>query len=307
MPGMVEKGKDKGMTELLHNAWSGWTSYNIHGKLPALLLAVLLYLWYCGKKREEVLLAYTSLMAVCCIFPVTAAFLMLYQTKFYNYEWIWSLVPLTAVTAYGITVFMAHDQTGGREKSWRNRIPAILFAAVILFFSGSLGRQVWDRREEKGQREQAYEVLEELTEKYSPGDLCLWAPREIMEFAREAEPALRLSYGRNIWDAYLNAYAYDTYEEDVMAMERWMSYNSGTGEADLEAQSLENGKMGERLTLENCAEKALAAGVNCVLLSGKNGAGAVARMEKALGVKAQPIQNYILFFVGEEESYGRTD
>ena len=85
------------------DAWLGWKSFISNGKLAALLLAALIFLWYNRKQVERKLLVYTSVMAVCCILPVTAVVLMGYQTKFYDYEWIWSLVPLEQGFARQVT------------------------------------------------------------------------------------------------------------------------------------------------------------------------------------------------------------
>ena len=98
------------MRELLRNAWLGWQNYTDDGKLAALLLAALLFLWLRNKKvSQKGFLSYAVLMTACCIFPVTAVLLMLYQTKFYDYQWIWSLVPVTPVIAWGITEFLTEE------------------------------------------------------------------------------------------------------------------------------------------------------------------------------------------------------
>ena len=56
------------MTELLRNAWMGWQDYTEDGKLVALLLAVLLFLWLTGKgKKQGTLVLYSSLAVFCCI------------------------------------------------------------------------------------------------------------------------------------------------------------------------------------------------------------------------------------------------
>ena len=222
------------MAEILYNAWSGWTGYTDDGKLPALLMAVLLFLWF-GRKRKEqrALLVYASVMTVCCILPVTAAMLMLYQTKFYNYEWIWSLVPATAVTAFGLTVFWTEyraENAGQRKKI----LSVTLFMLAVLLFCGSLGKPVWDREEQKEERTRAYSVVGQLSGRRTGEKICLWAPREIMEYAREKDADILLPYGRNIWDGFLNAYSYDVYDEDTVMMEQWMENLSMTGEADME-------------------------------------------------------------------------
>ena len=90
------------MGELLKNALLGWQAYITPGKLPVLLAVELLFCWLTGRKLgQKALVCYTGAMACVCIFPVTAVLLMVYQTKFYDYQWIWSTVPLTVVTAYG--------------------------------------------------------------------------------------------------------------------------------------------------------------------------------------------------------------
>ena len=98
------------MQELLKNAWQGWENYNDNGKYAVLLLAALLFLWFRKEsKKEKKLLLYTTIMTICCILPVSAVFLMKYQTGFYGYEWVWNYVPVILMIAYGGTVFWAGE------------------------------------------------------------------------------------------------------------------------------------------------------------------------------------------------------
>ncbi len=293
------------MTEFLHNAWSGWTGYTGNGKLPALLLAVLLCLWF-GRRRKEqrALLLYTSVAAVCCILPVSAAVLMMYQTKFYNYEWIWSLVPLTGVTAYGVTVFLEEY----REHSagdWRKVLPVVLLLLATALLCGSMGG--WDRDARRTVRVRAYAVLDSLSDRFPGGDICLWGPAEIMEYARERDAGIRLPYGRNLWDAYLDAYAYDVYQEDVILLERWMENAGNAGEADLVPEMQEGTQAKNMVTLEACVRKALDRGVNCILLSGETTPEILERMTGVLGRQPEVLEGFYLFYTGEEEGYGRAD
>ena len=128
------------MMELFRNAGMGWADYKSGGKMAAFLLIALLYLWFTGKAKEvRVLAVFASVSAVCCILPLTAVPLMLYQTKFYDYEWIWSLVPLTSVTAYGLTVFLA-EQWERKDDGGRPRAVAVtLLLLLALLLGGSLG------------------------------------------------------------------------------------------------------------------------------------------------------------------------
>lgn len=272
------------MEELLRNAWLGWQDYRYYGKMAALLLASLLFLGFSKKwRRQGALFLYTTAMTVCCVLPVTAILLMLYQTKFYDYEWIWSMVPLTAVTAYGITVFLAQYWTGFKAAQWRRGVPvtALLLTAILL--SGGLGRQAGTA--DKAERQSAYAVLEQVLELCPGSDICLWAPQEIMEYAREADSRIRLPYGRNMWDISLNAYSYDIYDERVILMYQWMEQVRENGQTDMEEESV---------TLEDSVGNALELGVNCILLPGDVESEAVQRMEKALGTKAQQVEDYYL-------------
>ena len=51
--GAVSQGRRLIMRELLRNAWLGWQNYTDDGKLAALLLAALLFLWLRNKKVSQ--------------------------------------------------------------------------------------------------------------------------------------------------------------------------------------------------------------------------------------------------------------
>ena len=74
---------------------------NGQGKLFAVLLLLLLlcFLWKLGEGKQKDLFSYGGIAAAACIFPLTAVLLMLWQTKFYDYEFVWTIVPLTALIA----------------------------------------------------------------------------------------------------------------------------------------------------------------------------------------------------------------
>lgn len=295
------------MAELLRNAWLGWQNYIDCGKQAALLLAVLLFLCFTGKwKRQGGLVLYTAVMTVCCVVPATAVLLMLYQTRFYDYEWIWSTVPVTAVTAYGISVFLTEYWTDFKGSRLRAvPVTALVLAAIVL--SGGLG--VRGENPQREERERAYALLEQVSETCAGGELCLWGPREIMEYAREIRGGITLPYGRNMWDISLDAYAYDIYDKDVILLCRWMEQVEEGGQADLEVEYTEevsqessNGGMlpekreiTEIITLEESVDNALAMGVNCIVLPGNAEAGAVRRMERTLGVEALQWRDYYIF------------
>ena len=278
------------MRELLLNAWSGWLQFTSGGKLAALLLLSLIFLWLGGKwKKEPVLYSYTVSAALCCIVPVTAAALMLYQTKFYDYEWIWSLVPMTAVTAWAAVEFLClprHKFESGRRREALS--VSVLLLAVLVLCSGP-GSSVYDRRQERQDRLRAQEVMTLLAEQGS-GPFCLWAPREILEHARELDPSVELLYGRNMWDISLNSYLYDTYSEDLQDLYLWMENTDETGLA------VGKDPEGRKVILqgEDCINKAVSAGANCIILPERMNSESVEELAEALGGSARRLEHYYL-------------
>ena len=80
---------------------------------------------------------------------------------------------------------------------------------------------VFHPAQERQERQQAWEVLKSV-KKLHDGELCLWAPREILAHAREFDGSVQLIYGRNMWDITLNGYTYDTYTDGLRDIYVWM-------------------------------------------------------------------------------------
>jgi len=257
------------MKELLHNAWFGWRDFIDAGKLAALLLASLIFLWTGEKKpKQETLLVYTTIMTVCCIFPLTAAGLMLYQTKFYDYQWIWSLAPVTAVIACGIVRALDRYQ-------YHWKLAVLLL--VVLILCGGLGRSVSEDEGDMQARESAENALADVRAEMREESVCLWAPREVLEYARETDASISLLYGRNMWDRWLNAYVYDTYPEQLEALYQWMEEDAAAGEEERMRESV---------------EAALAEGANCILLP--ESLEGVEELAEKLSMRLVPIEGYYL-------------
>lgn len=295
------------MSELVRNAWLGWSRYTDNGKAAALLLAVLLFLWLEKRLEEKSLLLYTTAMAALCICPLTAALLMVYQTKFYDYEWIWSLVPVTLATAVGGTVFLAEIwKNYGWRESWKSAVLTALCLGV-LFLCGSLGRQAWQEgqtftnleAEGRGQIAAALDIILEGENTSGQGNtenpqaVCLWAPWEVMECARAYSGRICLPYGRNIWDDALNAYSYDVYDDTVREMYEWMCRI----EEGVQDQGSIPAKSGETAEEKKLLQKALDTGVNRLLLPDDVGEETLSLVEKVLGTQARELEGYYLFYV----------
>ena len=279
------------MAELIHDAWLGWLRFIQDGKVAALFLTALLFLQMRPKKAvKESFVLYAAVMAVCCMAPVTAALLMLYQTRFYDYEWIWSLVPLTALTAYGLAEFLTEYWKDFKGNLWKKGLPAALLLLGVLLLSGGLGKTAWNRQDEAQGRNQAQMLLKELREQVGDGQICLWAPETVMEYAREFDGGICLVYGRNMWELSLNAYTYDTYESSVVELYQWM------GQSVWELSS-GDGYEEDRAAVRRCAETAKSMGVNCILLPENAAQGKVAELESALGISSRRMEGCYLLIL----------
>lgn len=277
------------MAELIRSAWLGWFRFTGDGKIAALFLAAVFFLLMRPKKTVKVsFVLYAAVTAVCCMLPVTAALLMIYQTGFYVYEWVWSLVPLTAVTAYGLVEFLAEYWKDFKGNLWRKGLSAVLLLLGVLLLCTGLGKPVWNRQEEAQERRHAQALLGELRAQFGNGQMCLWAPENVMEYARESDGGIQLIYGRNMWDLALNAYTYDLYDPAVTELYYWM------GQSDEPIPAGDGNEEG-CAAVRRCVQTAKDWGVNCILLPEDAAENKVAEMEAALGVRAGRLEGCYLF------------
>lgn len=284
------------MAELLRNAWQGWFRVTDAGKLMALFMGALLYLWM-GYKREKQkqLLRYGIMMAICCAFPVTAAILMLYQTRFYDYEWIWSAVPVTVLTAYAGTKILSECWQGFRKEAWRKGLPMTIGLLVLAYLCSGTGGADWDRQGMAQQRAETEGLLEIL--KAEDEDICLWAPQDIMQYARALDGSILLPYGRDMWQEALGAYSYDVYPADIEKMYRWMCIVEECRTEDgIEATEILREKMEEqKLSTDVCLDAAKRAGVNFLALPDDADRELLNEVAGYIGGQPQQNEGYFLF------------
>lgn len=270
------------MTELLENAWRGWIQFNSAGKLSAALLISLVLLWIYSKRvPQKTFLVYTSVATAVCIMPLTAAALMVYQTRFYDYEWVWSIVPMTAMIAMALTMFFEEFLHGISKGNRKTEAAAFLLVLAGLLFCSDMGVKTWNGAGERRERQGAEQILAAAKERMAEEHIILWAPKEIMGYARQADASVELVYGRNMWDEALNAYAYDVYTDDVNKLYRWMEASpEELAEVDV-----------------FCAEAALRAGVNCILIPEDKPEEAIGYLERLFNTGAERVGEYYLLAV----------
>lgn len=269
------------MAELVKNAWQGWRLFSDDGKLAAALMVSLLFLWvYYKKVEQKSFLIYTTAVTLLCIFPFTAVLLERYQTSIYGYQWIWSFVPLTAMVSFAATVFVAEVLREWQGGSRKRRALAVVFLVMALVFCGGMGAEPRDGYGKQAERLQAEALLQKVQERLQGRQICLWAPRAVLEYARAYDGGLELLYGRDMWEPELGAYCYDAYPEEFRSLYRWMEADGREGTAEWGAQ---------------CLEAAVAAEVSCILVPADRPAETIGNFEEILGVQAEELEGYYLF------------
>lgn len=215
------------MRELLRNAINGPAGYFGSNHMAVLVLGLLLYFPAVRRRcrpREGRLLGLTAVLLVLVLFPASGACLLLYQTRFYSYPWIWSLVPVTLCIAWGGTQLL-WELTGQNRRDGRAglRLSAgigVLLALLLLL--GNLGRVQTVSEEEKAQHSRASQVVAYLQELPQMQETLLWGPHPVLEAARQQTGEIRVLYGRNMWEPEAAAYAYDAYTEEEQRLFDWM-------------------------------------------------------------------------------------
>lgn len=271
------------MMELFGEVFSGWQLFAGNQKLVAVLFVVLLFLWSKDQWKEQRELCFFGLAGtVLCLFPPTAILLMKYQTRFFDYQWIWVFVPILLYVAYGTTIFLKNvwnDQSLGRIK----KIAASVFMVMILICCSNLGQSYSKNVMVVENQKQMEEILDAVKESVSDGDICLWAPTEFMAYAREYDGNIKLLYGRNMWDPALNAYSYDVYSPEQNDCYQWMEGFCENGKIK------QNGVKGTA-----CVKQAFDMGVTHLILPEDIDSKVLKRLQRKAGVTAQPLDGYVL-------------
>lgn len=206
--------------DYITGAISGLERYFAANKLIVVLFAVLLAGWLAEKKFAEEkgsrMLMYTLVMSILLICPLTAVAVMIYQTAFYDYEWAWSMVPITAVIAYAGAWLI--DKGFSKKK----KLLGVLLAVAVLFLCGNQGTLQVVETKEALAAEAAGKILQSLEGLGGTGQKILWAPKNIMQEVRRQDGKILLIYGRDMWDEKAGAYDYESYNESLTNAYLWL-------------------------------------------------------------------------------------
>ncbi len=206
----------------LVNYWNGALQgverYFGENKLIVLLIVLFLASIFGAQKmatkRAGRLLSYTLIMVGLLVCPFSAMCILVYQTGYYDYEWAWSLVPVTAVIAYGSTLFV--EKCRERVKFFGS----VFLVASVFFLCGNQGTIQTLSQAEVEAASDIHSILQCLEQE--PGEKVIWAPKAIMQQARRKDGSILLVYGRDMWDAKAGAYDYEAYDATLTEAYLWL-------------------------------------------------------------------------------------
>ena len=207
------------ITGYLTNALQGIERYFEINKLAAVLFGMLLAAWLLkpvSDRKGNRLLLYAAGMSILLLCPVTAAMIMVYQTGFYDYEWSWSMVPVTAVIAYVGTLLL------GQIVDKKKCLVAGLGFAGLLLLCGNQGLFQKAEKEEVAGKELAACILQCVEQETDLEKAVVWAPQNIMQNLRRKDGKILLVYGRDMWDEKAGAYDYEVYSEEIIDAYEWL-------------------------------------------------------------------------------------
>lgn len=270
--------------ELVKSVISGWTQYIQDGKYMVLFLGSILYLWYTIKsienKKTKLLICYTTIATILILFPLSAAVLMKYQTAFYPYGWLWSMVPVNGIIAYGAVEIYNECYLKIWKRNKFKTSAGIAFGLALLVLCGNMGSNTLDTRYGEETKAEVAAIMDYLTQTGNNTNICIWAPQNIMEYARYHNGDIQLLYGRDMWNHSLGAYSYDVYPQEKNTLYEWMENVNNKELKVKDGQPTEN-------AAEYC-KIALEYGVNTILLP---------------NTVAEEIQEVFITKLGEGEPY----
>lgn len=263
------------LREFLGRTLSGFEAYIAEYKYIALAICCMIYAfanWERFRKTKQgIFLIFSCGMGLMILFPLTGMVLQVYQTRFYDYPWIWSCVPLTAMVAWGIVTILI-DQTAEHteadsKKTWSLK-NGILFLAMIavLYMCGNRGLLQKADEAILEDEQAAAEILTYLEEKNLIDDHVIWAKAGVMQYMRSHNGQVILYYGRDMWEAKSGAYDYEEYSEEEIACYDWMEIMSSDHNMYLIEVEQETEDLLEALATDQMIKNAHEQGVNMIIL-----------------------------------------
>ena len=209
--------------EYFSRTTSGMEQFFKADTMVVLLLAAFFFFWLQDRKtvseKGNRLMVFALIASVLLLCPITATVGVIYQTAFYDYEWLWSMVPITIILSYAtVLVYDTKVENGSRKK----KASLVIMFLFLLFWCGNQGILQTVDAEAAEQQEKASHVIGVLKQETLSEDVVLWAPKSIMQEARRQTGEVKLVYGRDMWEPKAGAYDYETYSDTMIAAYEWI-------------------------------------------------------------------------------------
>lgn len=282
------------MIQGIFSSYANWLEFNTQSKLLGVLAVALLFLWLGGDyKRHESFWGFTGLSFALCLFPPTAYLLQLYQSLIYHGAWIYTLVPVIPMIGYAVVVYVL-EYNSDRQRKRFEKCAVVAAVLAILVLSVGNKKEIFVEENHNRQLKLTTEVLDaaqELAGMNGLENLVLWAPEEILQYARIVEPEIVLYYGRDMWEKGLEYFTDDRYTSECRQDYEWMKDN-----ADIYAVRQESDYQGARRI-----HNALKGGVNCVILPSQSDEKIIRSIEIRFFKEAVLVGDYYIFVFTEDE------
>lgn len=203
------------------------------------------------------MLLFGACISILLIIPFSALLFRKMQTVFFDYAYLWVIVPIIPVVAFFLIVFIDYlfDEASGVKPGIR--IGALVLSAIGLLLCGSLGTNTWkyddmptkvyqdeydasspiltrlyELASDKASLGASIEASSGASEERSDIDisanisnkLTILAPPNITEYIHFYCGNVATIYGRDMWDYSMRAFSYTEYPTEYKALYEWMNY-----------------------------------------------------------------------------------
>ncbi|MCD7750678.1 MAG: hypothetical protein LUI10_02900 [Lachnospiraceae bacterium] len=203
----------------------GTADFKQEAGLLLLLFVVSVLLIWRREKREGGLLAVSgTVLAVLVFVPVTAVFLLMGYTGFYDWTDLLLIVPLTPVLAMGGCLLVedvsgVHRKDAGTGDAAIQKLPAAAAAACVIFLlMGAANFHAFDEEETSdgyGIPAQTLEIYESLRDNVGEEEMTVLANGELLMYIRLYSADWYPAYGRDLWDSHAAGYVEYTYGDET--------------------------------------------------------------------------------------------
>jgi len=182
------------LIEYWNLALNGFAEWMTAYKYLAPVVGLMLYGYMCRERyrsrNQRAFWGYGVTVITLLMVPVTGMCFLIYQTRFYDYGWVWSMAPLAAILAGGVVELVfeqlpTETMIGGERMNGKRlafiRLCGLLAAVAVLFMLGNQGRLQQASAEELQVRDSSEEILQYMEEQALLQDTILWGPKDMMQ------------------------------------------------------------------------------------------------------------------------------